>query len=79
MSGLEKDSKKTKFLDLRIGDLFIAHGTVWVRTDYSVGTCISPNRSGSCNFTTDPEDEYVQAIDGQEAEKLLLKHFANKE
>jgi hypothetical protein len=71
-SETETDEKiKKRFSKAFIGELFVAHGCLWVKTARSVGTSIPRTRYGSCNFDRDPEDEFVESIDGEKIEQLL--------
>ena len=64
--------KKVKFLDIPIGGLFISNNRLWVRTSREGAT--NKSKFGTCNFTIDPEDEYVEPVDFEEVEQYILKN-----
>ncbi len=58
-------NEKIKFLDVGMGQIFYAHDSFWVRTDYDVGTKVeshSGDRGSARNFTIDACDRYVYAV-----------------
>ncbi len=67
------NTTRKEFAKLRIGALFIAHGCLWSKTAGDAAYCIGgPNHYGSCNFTRDPADAFVEEVDGDQAATLLI-------
>ena len=61
---LVRTGKIVPFKSVDIGNPFFAHDRVWIRTGREAGTELhgTGERSSSCNFTTDPEDENVESM-----------------
>lgn len=68
------NTAKTKFADLDIHALFIVKDCLWTKITDTAAKC---PKYGCCNFTDDPNDEYVQAVSFEDVQELVLSAYKN--